>query len=64
MIPTELARHADQIARALLGQPNKALSTEAQLRYGTTAASPWRSPATKPGPGTTTSMRQAAGCST
>lgn len=30
-----LACHADQIARALLGTPNKALSSATQLRYGT-----------------------------
>ena len=30
-----IADHADQIARALLGEPNRALSTKRQLRYGT-----------------------------
>jgi hypothetical protein len=30
-----LDQHAETIARALLGEPNKALSTKAQLRFGT-----------------------------
>src|SRR5918992_1127012 len=30
----DFAHHAEVIARALLGEPNKALSTKAQLRYG------------------------------
>jgi hypothetical protein len=33
--PFELAVHSEAIARALLGEPNPAHSTKAQLRYGT-----------------------------
>jgi putative DNA primase/helicase len=30
-----LAAHAEQIARALLGEPNREVSTQTQLRFGT-----------------------------
>jgi hypothetical protein len=34
-VEPDLARHAEQIARALLGEPNEDLSTKRELRYGT-----------------------------
>lgn len=35
MTATALTDHAEMIARSLLGEPNGALSTKTQLRYGT-----------------------------
>lgn len=54
-IAAQLNRRIADLARELLGQPNRALSTRHQLRYGSKGSIASRLAVPRPGGGSTTS---------